>query len=651
MAFCNNCGTQLKPDTRFCDNCGTPVPTAAQEQQAEQAAPRQGSYTPPVQQDQGSYTPPAQQGQGSYIPPAPQAQASYTPPVQQAQSSYTPPAQQAQGNYTPPVQQAQSSYTPPVQQAQGGYAPPAQQYGAQAAYAAQQAAPKQKKPIDKRLLLFGGIGVAVVVIGIILALVLGGKGGKDKATSDDPNVGVWNVVAAEMWGMEMDIRDVFANGFTVELLEKGKCKLNIDGTKGNGTWTLKDGVITIKGGGLDVSGTLKNGLLVLEDVMGIGLNLSFRKDGADSGASNGTSAPGASGADYFVLVFAEQDGVAMEKDDLSLMGAENDYVLLKKDGSVEMMLFGQYMDASWANGKIEMEMGSVPYTVSGDKLSFETGGLKFEFERSADTPPPPGEAYVYEGFISPTTELMIGSEWYGVAVVSNFKPEKEAAKVNGPHDMWGYFDTDSDGRPFFELYDTPEMEDTPLLSLYINLYDTYFQADIGHEDAWLLGLYLDESDEYYFSPTLNNGALRIDYHREGSRGSYDITIFMRELGTPWDEDYDPYLPEGYEEYKVKYGLSGDGDPAPAPAPSVKELLPAAALRTAYDSMNPSGMTYEEVRELYMDGVDGELYRDEETIRTYKWQAEESESQTLYISFKKNDAGKFIYSSRNINNIS
>ncbi|HOF94976.1 MAG TPA: lipocalin family protein, partial [Clostridia bacterium] len=139
---------------------------------------------------------------------------------------------------------------------QQGYAP-------QAAYA-QSPMQKQKKPINKKILLFGGIGLAALVLIIALASILGGSKGKDKVSAD-PNIGVWNVVSAEMWGFETDISDVFEKGFSIELLDKGKCKLNVDGKKGNGKWTFKDGVLTIKGGGLDLSGEITNGVLVIED--------------------------------------------------------------------------------------------------------------------------------------------------------------------------------------------------------------------------------------------------------------------------------------------------------------------------------------------------------------------------------------------------
>ncbi len=695
MAFCSNCGAQIKPETKFCDNCGTPVPIAAHEPEIGQATPAQpqgvytpptqqtqssytpptqqvqSSYAPPVQQVQGDYVPPVQQVQGSYSPPAQQPQGSYTPPAQQAQGSYSPPTQQPQGSYTPPAQQAQPSYTPPTQQAQGndatptqqaqgGYAPPTQQaYAAQAAYSAPQTAPKQKKPLDKKLLLFGGIGIAAILIIVLIVSLLGGKsdphvgiwngtkleaqgvaldvkevmgggfifdiqengkcaltigpeklngtweknkdgilikagaftfdckvkgttmvienyadsgmtltlekeggkGGKGGATPDDPNLGVWKVVFAEMWGVETDIKDVFENGFTIELLDKGKCKLNIDGTEGNGKWTLENGVLHIKGGGLDSSGTLKDGMLVLEDVLGTGLKLKFQKEGAQAVIASAND-PSSSGLPFG----SDEEGMAA-------------------------------------------------------------------------------------AFQSPTTAIEVDSYWYGTAILSNFTPANRAAEVEGASDVWGYIGTANNGRTYFEVYDSPEMADTPTLSLYIDLYDTFFNAEIGDEDAWLIGTYLDESDAYYFSPLLENGALRIDYRSEGKNTSYDILIFLREDGAPWDEENDP-LPPGYDEYKAAHNDGETASDVGASKPAQTELLTAAQLREAYDAMDPSGMTYEEVRDLYLNGVDGEREeRDNPDIHAYVWYAAEGTEKRVYVSFKKNAAGKYVYTSRSINNIS
>ncbi|MGI5900029.1 MAG: zinc-ribbon domain-containing protein [Christensenellales bacterium] len=308
MAFCNSCGLEISSQAKFCDNCGAPVKSQVKEEQIKQVdktldLKEQQSYTPPAQQ---SYTPPAQQ---SHTPPA---QQSYTPPAQQ---SYTPPARQshtppAQQSYTPPAQQ---SHTPPVQQshtpsAQQAYVPPAQQ-----SYTPPVQAAKQKKPIDKRLFIFGGAALAVVLIVVLLVSLIGGNDSV-AASVNDPNVGVWNAVTAKAWGIELDIEDVYQKGFSIELLDKGKCELNVDGKKGSAKWTLKDDEITIKGGGFDLSGELKDGKMVIDDVMGTGIVVSFEKEGGYVAAGGSSPAQTSAlqkqwnGTWYGVVDFIEGSG-------------------------------------------------------------------------------------------------------------------------------------------------------------------------------------------------------------------------------------------------------------------------------------------------------------------------------------------------------
>lgn len=153
-------------------------------------------------------------------------------------------------------------------------------------------APKEPKTGIKKFLPFiiaGGVVLLAALIGIIvLVSSLLGKGGKVDENAD-PNLGLYNATMAEMMGFEMGVEDLWANGFSIELMEKGKAKLNIDGTEGKAKWTLEDGAFNVKGGGLDCSGTLENGEMVLENVMDMGVTLTFAKDGAmiDAPASPG----------------------------------------------------------------------------------------------------------------------------------------------------------------------------------------------------------------------------------------------------------------------------------------------------------------------------------------------------------------------------
>jgi len=121
-----------------------------------------------------------------------------------------------------------------------------------------------------------------IVLALLICLIACGN--KNGNTSDDPNLGLWVAVTGEMWGLSVEVDDMFGAGFTIELKAGGKCALNVDGSKANGNWTLSGGAFTVKGGGLDSSGRLENGVLTLEDVMGLGLTLVFYKNGINPDA-------------------------------------------------------------------------------------------------------------------------------------------------------------------------------------------------------------------------------------------------------------------------------------------------------------------------------------------------------------------------------
>ncbi|MBQ7091899.1 MAG: zinc ribbon domain-containing protein [Clostridia bacterium] len=242
MAFCTYCGTKLDDNAKFCTGCGAKVEQAAP---VQESAPIQGSYEAPVQ---GSYTAPTQ---------------SYTPPVQQPTA-----AAADSGSYTPPVQ----SYSAPQQNySAGGYTP--KEKVSKAAGFAKAAAAGGKRKLGPII----GIAAALLLVIILVASC----GGKDKgaAAADDPNLGVYNAVSAEMWGMEISVTDMFENGVSIELMEKGKCKMDIDGTTGKGKWSLEDGVFSAEAGGAELNGTLSEGVLYAENVMDMGINLTFEKEG------------------------------------------------------------------------------------------------------------------------------------------------------------------------------------------------------------------------------------------------------------------------------------------------------------------------------------------------------------------------------------
>lgn len=84
---------------------------------------------------------------------------------------------------------------------------------------------------------------------------------------------------------------------TLELKGNGKCVLNVDGDSADGKWSYEDGVLAVSGGGIDCTGAIENGVLSLTNLMDMGIDLTFEKEGgAPSGNSglrrNGWSAGG-----------------------------------------------------------------------------------------------------------------------------------------------------------------------------------------------------------------------------------------------------------------------------------------------------------------------------------------------------------------------
>ena len=390
MAFCTNCGAKLPDGSRFCTECGAAIAASAPATPAEPEkkytpeAPAEPAihpdsvdapmeYTAPDRPTQQSYTPPAQ---GSYTPPT---QGSYTPPTQ---GSYTPPTQ---GGYTPPTQ---GGYTPPTQ---GGYTTNAQQGGgysynantANTAYTPGAKAnkapkaprtPRAKSGRSKAPFILGG---AVLVFILLIVLLVKGCTGAVK-DAFDPNLGVYNATTAEMYGMTVSVTDLWENGVSIELKAKDKCVFNIDGEKYNIKWTLDGTDINVKGKGLDCDGTLNQGTLVLEDVLGMGVNLTFQKEGGFSDnmldGDGMTSSDGEIGEDGYTAAQRKWNGawygsfqvVEQKNFDYLSDGAVYDALMVidlgtDNKGAFDLYVFNDY-DAPAAAGECEATETSLTAT-------------------------------------------------------------------------------------------------------------------------------------------------------------------------------------------------------------------------------------------------------------------------------------------------
>ena len=110
--------------------------------------------------------------------------------------------------------------------------------------------------------------------------------------------------------------------------------------------------------------------------------------------------------------------------------------------------------------------------------------------------------------------LQLGSRWHGTMELSGHSGKGELE--NGVSEVWGYLDSSGD-RTYFEIYDfdidlVPEgTELVPKLSYWAEIDGSRIVPVIGEEDAWLLNVYLDESDADELTFVYENGVLAACY--------------------------------------------------------------------------------------------------------------------------------------------
>ena len=118
--------------------------------------------------------------------------------------------------------------------------------------------------------------ITALLTALILALALCACGG---GTASDPNLGRYDADKIDFWGWE-DFSTVSEGESYFELKANGKGSVKIDGESGSLTWTLDGEKITITIEGMENTGTLKNGVITLDDFFGTGCAATFVKEGA-----------------------------------------------------------------------------------------------------------------------------------------------------------------------------------------------------------------------------------------------------------------------------------------------------------------------------------------------------------------------------------
>ena len=380
-----------------------------------------------------------------------------------------------------------------------------------------------------------------------------------KPNASDPNQGTWEAAYAEVGGSVTQVEDAFGSGFLMDLNDKGKCVVTVDGTKSYGKWTLNGGVFQLDCGGLSCTGTLQDEILTLNDVQGQGVTLYFVKSGSTmqqpldgDKMTQGTTAGSDTDVGIYVLESASDSEYTLSKEELALVDMENFYIELRADGTGETYM-EEFVTFQWKDGSFyaltDPDTPAMTYTREGDLLTIEFDGMTMVFKRS-DTKPEidpalldggddeydidgtdePNPPYTYDD--GNTYADLGNTNWYGWFRMENYKnvPNRDYFDTD-TYDCWGYIGESEDGSHYFEVY-RDGMPDDPVITMWVNVYDDHIEPILDGND-WVLDQNITESDAYKFNlyPYNDNISLFM-YDYEGDDGTAcAVSFYMRLDGT------------------------------------------------------------------------------------------------------------------------
>ncbi|MBE7018169.1 MAG: zinc-ribbon domain-containing protein [Ruminococcaceae bacterium] len=467
MKFCFNCGTPLEAGVKFCPECGQkiPQPAAPAAQPAppakepvyvvEEPAPVVEKPAPVVEEPAPVVEKPApvveepapvvEEPAPVVEEPAPAVGAGihvYGEPVVHSFSApaFSESAQSVVYTYGEPVVH---SFTPAVQAeaaVSGTYEIPVSAVPAAPAPAAKEKAvkapkekiakepkekpvkapkektpkaPKEPKPpkekgakgaglfANKKLLII--IAAAIIVILAIILICCTGGGSA-------PELGLYKGVSFTYAGSEFDSEDEW-----IELKSGGKGTLNLMGDEYSFKWELDGEEFTITQNGDEYTGTLKNGIIVLDFE---GVVYTYEQEEKPDDADKKNSEIG-----YWTLKYSEGDpATAMDEESVEMlkyMGIEV-YVELY-EGGTGVFCFEEAYDVTWRKGKIVADGEAMNYSLENNELILIIDESIFHFVR-AEGENGGGEDAIYLDISSPEYYKAV----YGVLQGNEFDEEKLA---------------------------------------------------------------------------------------------------------------------------------------------------------------------------------------------------------------------------------
>ena len=189
----------------------------------------------------------------------------------------------------------------------------------------------------------------------------------------------------------------------------------------------------------------------------------------------------ASPTGYYTLRAYSLNGEAHGAEVVEKEGRSSWYLLFNGDGTGYACIMDQKPCCFQDTGQeLRLEDGSVyPYQVTEDSLTLY-GSAVMIFTQGE----PNQEGAEEQGF------QLAHSTWFGTLKIT--KHSGKGSLINGERPVWGIINDDGKGNYYFELYDKEfyTIDDMPVLSMWVNVFNDHIEPVSGQEDAWYFDLHL-----------------------------------------------------------------------------------------------------------------------------------------------------------------
>jgi len=115
--------------------------------------------------------------------------------------------------------------------------------------------------------------LSIILTGIMIISLASCGGGR----ADEAYVGNWVSVSGEAMGVTLTGEDI--SGFGIELKAGGKGTMTVEGDPANIKWTNDETTLTVTVEGENLIANISEDTLVFTDFMGLGMDLTFAKEG------------------------------------------------------------------------------------------------------------------------------------------------------------------------------------------------------------------------------------------------------------------------------------------------------------------------------------------------------------------------------------